>query len=671
MTGCYLTAPALLGHLFLRRGQDMREPTQHLVAAWDAVTSRFGLDDGIAALGVPRRLARGYRIDPGETGLIAAAESGAESVWQACAWAGHGVLGVSAMLAPPRDRDCPGQWADLERRWEQALAAGPGKGVLGEARLFLALLAGGPDGEPFPGPDTAATVAQLLRAAVPAPSAPGWWQRWDTATATRPDGDGPPAGVLIWEAGPAAADARASRRLACVTPDWSERLADRVLWTAGDGTPSPLTRHLAHAAALRYQVSVYDGGAPARRTRDEIGQLIDELPAAAGRAGDDVTASAAVLLQARASAITLRHRLTAMRHAVGILGDNLRQALPGPDSGPAPGTGPLTDDRDLAGWLQRRLDDEVALVDEAAASAAAAAELLAGASAAAAPAPTAPAPAAPAAAGRAPRAPAGWAAAPDGSRPAGRGARVAVVFTAIGVEYRAVREHLDATVRHEEHGALFEVGELAGAGGPWLVALAETGAGSTAAALQLERAVRVFDPEIAIFVGVAGGRKDARLGDVVVADKIYDYEWGKSTLAGFEPRPRTHQPAHRLLLWARSVANEDRWQRRVRPASPARPPTCHVKPIVTGSKVIAHDQSETALQLGRFAGDAVAVDMEGYGFLEAAYLNPRVDALVIRGISDRLTGKTKRGDDRWQPAASRHAAAFAVEFLNIIGERAT
>ena len=151
MTGDYLTAPALLGHVFLRRGDDMREPTQRLVAAWDAVTSRFGLDHGIVALQVPSRLARGYRIDPGETGLIAAAESQAASVWQACAWASPGVLGVSVMMAPPRERDCQGEWADLERSWQQALAAGLDTGVLGEARLFLAVLAGGQDGEPFPG----------------------------------------------------------------------------------------------------------------------------------------------------------------------------------------------------------------------------------------------------------------------------------------------------------------------------------------------------------------------------------------------------------------------------------------------------------------------------------------------------------------------------------------
>ena len=67
----------------------------------------------------------------------------------------------------------------------------------------------------------------------------------------------------------------------------------------------------------------------------------------------------------------------------------------------------------------------------------------------------------------------------------------------------------------------------------------------------------------------------------------------------------------------------------------------------------------------RFAGDAVAVYMEAHGFLEAAYMNPRVDALVIHGISDLLASKASSGEF-WGPIASRHAAAFVVEFLSTI-----
>ncbi|GAA1034331.1 MULTISPECIES: tetratricopeptide repeat protein [Amycolatopsis] len=55
--------------------------------------------------------------------------------------------------------------------------------------------------------------------------------------------------------------------------------------------------------------------------------------------------------------------------------------------------------------------------------------------------------------------------------------------------------------------------------------------------------------------------------------------------------------------------------------------------------------------------------MEGYGFLHGAYANDAVDALVVRGISDLLSGKTETADQEWQPAASQHAAAFAFELL--------
>ena len=671
MADLHLTAPALLAHVFLRRGDDMRAPAQRLMSTWNAVTRHFGLDEGIPVLGVPPRLALGHRMAPGQTGLVAAAESGQRSLWQACAWADHGVLGVSVMMAPPRDRDCQGQWADLERRWEEALAAGPEEGVLGEARLFLALLAGGPDDGALSGPDAPRLAAEQVRAAAPQPWAPGWWRRWDTVPVGQSDG-GQADGVLAWEIGPESTDGRPSRRLACAAPARSERLADRLLWTAGDGTPRPLTRHLAHAAALRYQVSVYDGGAPVRELRDEIGRLVDDLPAVtAGGPGIAVTPAglASALLRARASTISIRRRLAAMRHAAGVLEENLRHALPLPPDGL--GGGPLADDRDLAAWLQRRLDHEIALVDEAAASAAGAADLLADSGGTASPTPLAAVLPGPGSGALAPRALAARASSPDGTGPPRPAARMVVIFTALGVEYRAVREYLDEARRYEEHGVLYELGMLPGVRGPWHVALAETGPGSTAAGLQLDRAVRVFEPEIAIFLGVAGGRKDVSHGDVVVADAIYDYELGKSTLEGFEPRMRTHHPAHRLLQWARLVAREDQWQRRIQPACPDPPPTSYVKPIVTGAKVIAHDQSDTALLLRRYAGDAVAVETEGHGFLEAAYVNPRVDALVIRGISDLLTGKDKRGDDYWQPVASSHAAAFAVEFLNSIGESAT
>lgn len=243
-----------------------------------------------------------------------------------------------------------------------------------------------------------------------------------------------------------------------------------------------------------------------------------------------------------------------------------------------------------------------------------------------------------------------------------------VIFTALGVEYEAIRQDLADPVRqHEERGTVYEVGMLPAARGSWRVALAQTGPGSTAAGVQLERAVQLFAPEVALFLGVAGGRKDVMRGDVVVADTVYDYEWGKSTLEGYLPRIRTHFPAYRLVQRAQLVARESRWQRRIQPSCPHPPPASFVKPIVTGAKVVTHNQSEVACLLDRYASDALAIETEGHGFLEGAYANPSVNALVIRGISDLLIDKDKASDAYWQATASRHATAFAIELLDSIG----
>lgn len=56
--------------------------------------------------------------------------------------------------------------------------------------------------------------------------------------------------------------------------------------------------------------------------------------------------------------------------------------------------------------------------------------------------------------------------------------------------------------------------------------------------------------------------------------------------------------------------------------------------------------------------------MEGRGFLEAAHANPRVSALIVRGISDLLNNKSDLDDDARQAVASRHASAFAFEVLS-------
>ncbi len=240
-----------------------------------------------------------------------------------------------------------------------------------------------------------------------------------------------------------------------------------------------------------------------------------------------------------------------------------------------------------------------------------------------------------------------------------------VICTALDVEYRAVREHLTGPFhQHEERGTLYEHATFPTSHGHWTVVLTQTSAGNTPAGVHLERAVTRFRPQIVLFVGVAGGLKDVRLGDVVVADYVYDYEAGKDTAAGYSPRIKTASATYRLVQRAIQVARTDGWQHRILPAPPETAPTALVKPIAAGSKVVADRKSQIAAFLREHCGDAVAVEMEGHGFLYGAYVNNNLDALVVRGISDLLTDKTEAADRHWQPVASRHAAAFAFELLD-------
>src|SRR5260370_9951562 len=119
MTGAEcLTAPGLLTHVLLRAGrQDARSEWERLRFLWDDVTGRLGLDCLFPLLAAPSHLPPEHAVPAEEFGLLAAAGRRQESVCQASASADHGILRLTVMIAPPRDRDCSGTLTDLEQAW--------------------------------------------------------------------------------------------------------------------------------------------------------------------------------------------------------------------------------------------------------------------------------------------------------------------------------------------------------------------------------------------------------------------------------------------------------------------------------------------------------------------------------------------------------------------------
>lgn len=240
----------------------------------------------------------------------------------------------------------------------------------------------------------------------------------------------------------------------------------------------------------------------------------------------------------------------------------------------------------------------------------------------------------------------------------------AVIITALPIEYESVRAHLTTNLREERHqkGNIYERGIFSSDGWSLEVGIVQIRKGNIKAGVQTERAIAHFKPKVLFFVGVAGGLKDVKLGDVVAAEKICGYESGKAKLS-FEPRSDIRIPTFQMVEQAQAEARKEDWRLRIIGSTLTSKPNVFVGPIAAGEKVIASKRSFSYKLLKSNYGDALAVEMEGHGFLEAAYANQEVDALVIRGISDLISKKSKADKTGWQEIAAKHASAFAFEVL--------
>ena len=114
---------------------------------------------------------------------------------------------------------------------------------------------------------------------------------------------------------------------------------------------------------------------------------------------------------------------------------------------------------------------------------------------------------------------------------------------------------------------------------------------------------------------------------------------------------------------ARALRKRNEWRKRLKLAVRGAKPNLLVEPIAAGEKVVVSQRSQTAKWIKKQYSDAVAVEMEGRGFLEAAHVHSTV-AAVIRGISDLLSKKAASDKKGWQKRAADAASAVAFEMLH-------
>lgn len=243
-----------------------------------------------------------------------------------------------------------------------------------------------------------------------------------------------------------------------------------------------------------------------------------------------------------------------------------------------------------------------------------------------------------------------------------------LILTALEVERLAIEQHLKKIepVSHPETGTHYTKGTYRFNGGSLEVIVARTDQTNVNAAIETERAISHFEPEYVFFAGVAGGLKDVEVGDIVIGRDVYGYERGKAEDNNFKPRPQFGASTYALEQLAGNYAKSKAWKQNAeKRLNPEFAPVIHTYTgsIASGDKVDASIGSDLHKFLKQNVSHALAIEMEGLGFLEVCRMRPLVKTLLLRGISDLVDDKGIMDGKGSQSYASANVAAFLFGLL--------
>lgn len=258
------------------------------------------------------------------------------------------------------------------------------------------------------------------------------------------------------------------------------------------------------------------------------------------------------------------------------------------------------------------------------------------------------------------------------------------ILTVLPEEYQAICckvNNLQSAPQLGDHANLYawKIGTVSSGASTYSMAVGMMGrAGTIESALATTDALKRWNSRYIFFVGVAGGLAGVSKGDVVIADIIHGYEYGKIEKK-FIPRSNWTYRTDIGLLNGAVAHSASNWNRLVQ----AKPPIeCTVKAtqgeIASGDKVVDDPSSQFFAGVLKMWPKIKAVEMEGAGagnsIEHAQSLGKTVSFMMIRGISDlpRLSQEVGEEDkargtqerDVWKNYAADTAAAFTISFIS-------
>lgn len=246
-----------------------------------------------------------------------------------------------------------------------------------------------------------------------------------------------------------------------------------------------------------------------------------------------------------------------------------------------------------------------------------------------------------------------------------------VIQTALALEQEAVVSKLTnvSDYGHPNSKTIYKVGNYISDKSKLQIVVGRTNQTNINAAIETERVIQHFNPTYLFFLGVAGGLKDVNVGDIVIGTDVIGYERGKEKEEFFS-RPQFGFASYEMEQKAVSFANSEKWksqsaillEKKFHDEILVLPGT-----IASGEKVVGSIKAPLYLFLKKNCSHALAVEMEGLGFLEACRPYPLIKSLIVRGISDLVDGKEYSDKEGSQPYASRNATEFLFGLIDFIG----
>lgn len=188
--------------------------------------------------------------------------------------------------------------------------------------------------------------------------------------------------------------------------------------------------------------------------------------------------------------------------------------------------------------------------------------------------------------------------------------------------------------------------------------------GPVTSALTANALIAEYRPRVLVMTGICGGIDDKlNIGDVIIADKSWDWQSGKWTDEGeFEPAPDQCSASQLLIDSALAEAKSvQQAHDSYRGAKPNKYPAIRPGPMVSGSAVVAQSAMHTMFK--RQHRKSLAVDMECYGIYKAATMcgAPHPAVICIKSVSD-LANREKSDD--FQEYGSTITAALSFSMLD-------